>query len=468
MPTDAITVWQNCLGLIRKHIPSQSFETWFLPIRPAQLKDKVLTIQVPSRFHYEWLEEHYVAILKQAILQELGKEGKLNYSVVVNGGTPYRNSIARPRRIPPVAGGELPAPENGKITQSGRKDAEIESNLLDNYDFSNFIEGDCNRLARSTGYAVAQNPGITAFNPLFIYGGSGLGKTHLANAIGNTIKQNFTDKRVLYTNGDRFVKEFVNAIKTNQTQKFTDRYLGLDVLIVDDIQFLAGKDKTQENFFHIFNHLHQARKQIVMTSDRSPGELKGLHDRLLSRFRWGLSADMQIPDYETRIAIIQTKLEQEERTLPEDVIYFIAKNVDTNVRELEGVVISLIAKAEILKKPLNVELAAQTMQHVVKTEGRIEIGIEEIQQTVANYFGLTPEDLVSRSRKKDIVTARQIAMFLALRYTNEPLKAIGAHFGGRDHTTVIHARKVVPEKAEKDPSFSSFLEQIKQLIDQMI
>lgn len=467
MPTDAITVWQNCLGLIRKRIPEQSFKTWFLPIRPAQLKDKVLTIQVPSRFHYEWLEEHYVKILKQAISEELGQEGKLNYAVVMNNPKAFRNSIAHPKQTP-ASNGQLQLPVQPRSEKAKPKPSKTENTLLKEYSFTNFIEGDCNRLARSTGFAVAQNPGITAFNPLFLYGGSGLGKTHLANAIGNTINQNHSDKHILYTDGDRFVKEFVEAIRNNQAQQFTDRYLSLDVLIVDDIQFLAGKDKTQENFFHIFNHLHQARKQIIMTSDRSPSELQGLHDRLLSRFKWGLSADMQVPDYETRIAIIQTKLAEEEQSLPEDVVYYIAKNVDTNVRELEGVVISLIAKAEILRKPLNVALAEQTMRHVVKNETKTEIGVEDIQQTVASYFGLTPEELVSRSRKKDIVTARQIAMYLAHRYTDAPLKTIGAHFGGRDHSTVIHARKVVPEKAEKDPNFSSFLEQIKKLIDQMI
>jgi chromosomal replication initiator protein len=339
----------------------------------------------------------------------------------------------------------------------------IKLHLNPNYVFDSFIEGDCNRLARSAGYAVATKPGITSFNPLLIYGGVGLGKTHLVHSIGNQIRSSLEDKLVFYVSSEKFTNQFTDAIKNNSIQQFTHFYLQVDVLIIDDVQFLSGKEKTQEMFFHIFNHLHQNGKQVILTSDRPPRDLQGLQDRLLSRFKWGLTADLQLPDFETRIAIINRKLQADGIDIPEDVVEYLAYSVDTNVRELEGVLISLIAHASLTRREINLELAKQTLKNIVQ-EIDSEVGIDYIQKTVSEYFGISVEDMKAKTRKKEIVISRQVAMFLAKEYTNHSLKSIGYHFGGRDHSTVIHAVQSVDNMMETDARFAHSLEEVKKKI----
>jgi chromosomal replication initiator protein len=443
-------------------VEEQAFNTWFEPIIPIKYDKNVLTIQVPSQFFYEWLEEHYVHVLRDAIVDQLGAEGKLEYSIVIDTG----NSKSEPYTI------NLPTtqrPDRKNIKEGPNKFSEkniedlftYDFNLNSNYTFETFIEGDCNRLARSAGFAVAQRPGITSFNPLMVYGGVGLGKTHLAQAIGNEILQHISDKEVIYVPAEKFTQQFIESVKINKIQEFQNFYNRCDILILDDVQFLAGREKTQEIFFHVFNHLHQSGKQIIMTSDCPPKDLKGMEERLLSRFKWGLTADLQQPDFETRIAIIHKKMQSDGINIPEKVIEYLAYSVDTNVRELEGVLISLIAHGSLMKKDIDLELAKQTLKTIVH-DIDTEVSIDYIQKTVSEYYHLKTDDLKDKTRKKEVVIARQLAMYFAKEYTNLSLKSIGYHFGGRDHSTVIHAVQSVNDMYDVDSRFRSSVDELKK------
>ncbi|MEP2773955.1 MAG: chromosomal replication initiator protein DnaA [Fulvivirga sp.] len=466
MQVDCESVWKDCLRVIRENVAEQSFNTWFKPISPIRCNNDVLTIQVPSQFFYEWLEEHYVHILKKAINAVMGPQARLEYSVIVDNGnsSSSRLSVNLPNRANPKKSSysgngkeEYGSPFQLKTVDSPFQ----ESQLNPNYIFDTYIEGDCNRLARSAGYAVAQKPGVTSFNPLMLYGGVGLGKTHLVQAVGNEIKNNLGNKFVLYVSSEKFTNQFIDALKNNKIQEFQNFYMQVDVLIIDDVQFLAGKERTQEIFFHIFNHLHQAGKQIIMTSDCPPRDLRGLEERLLSRFKWGLTADLQQPDYETRVAIIQRKMQADGIDIPENVIEYLAYSVDTNIRELEGVLISLIAHASLSRVEINLELAKQTLKNIVQ-DIETEVGIDYIQKTVAEYFKVEVESLKDKIRKKEIVIARQVAMYFSKEYTNHSLKAIGYHFGGRDHSTVIHAVQSVNDMIDTNANFKSSVEELKK------
>jgi len=464
---EAVTVWHRCLQVIRENIPDQSFRTWFDPIVPMRLDGKALTIQVPSQFFYEWLEENYVHILRKALDFAIGHDGQLQYSIIVDKG----DEGNRPLTV------NVPTTKSPQTAKPDKVDADIKSPFemkdldslqLDSYlnptnTFDNFVEGDCNRLGRSAGFAVAQKPGMTAFNPLMIYGGVGLGKTHLVQAIGNYIKNNNQDKFVLYVSSEKFTNQFINAIRTDTLRHFMNFYMQVDVLVIDDVQFLAGKEKTQESFFHIFNHLHGAQKQIIMTSDRSPRDLQGMQDRLLSRFKWGLSADVQQPDLETRIAIIQKKLQAEGVYIDNNVIEYLAHSINTNVRELEGVVVSLIAQSSLNRREIDLELAKTILRNIV-IDSEKEVTIDLVQEVVADYMNVSVADLKSKSRKKETVFPRQIAMYLAKEKTELSLKSIGFHFGGRDHSTVIHAIQTISDLVDNDPQTRETVEKLKGLI----
>lgn len=461
-------MWNSCLEVIRDHISEQSFNTWFAPIVPMSLKDDILTIQVPSHFFYEWLEEHYVGLLRKAIVHALGSNGMLEYSIVVDKGgeTHMPNTVSIPT-VKTGFSGSGNVEQNGQAGSYGSpftlKDIAPEflnSQLNPNYTFESYVEGECNRLARAAGYAVAAKPGVTSFNPLMIYGGVGLGKTHLVQAIGNHVKSVNDRKFVLYVSSEKFTNQFIEALKENKIQEFSNFYLKVDLLIIDDVQFLSGKERTQEIFFHIFNHLHQSGKQIVMTSDRPPKDLQGLQERLVSRFKWGLTTDLQQPDFETRIAIIQKKVQSEGIEIPENVIEYLAYSVDTNIRELEGVLISLIAQASLNKKEIDLELAKQTLQSIVK-DVDTEVDIDYIQKFVAEHFNTTPELLKDKTRKQEIVVARQVAMYLAKEHTGFSLKTIGYHFGGRDHSTVIHAIQSVNDLIDTDKRMAASIQELR-------
>ncbi len=462
MEVDCGTVWSDCLKVIKENVAEQSFNTWFQPIIPLACSDDVLTIQVPSQFFYEWLEEHYISVLKKAITEVLGKGARLEYSVIVDRGNSRTSPLSV--NLPNRSNASKPSSKEDYISPFQLKHVDHlyqESQLNPNYTFDTYIEGDCNRLARSAGFAVAQKPGITSFNPLMLYGGVGLGKTHLVQAIGNEIKNQLADRFVLYVSSEKFTNQFIDALKNNKIQEFQNFYMQVDILIIDDVQFLAGKERTQEIFFHIFNHLHQAGKQIIMTSDCPPRDLKGLQERLLSRFKWGLTADLQQPDYETRVAIIQRKMQADGINIPENVIEYLAYSVDTNVRELEGVLISLIAHASLNRVELDLELAKQTLKNIVH-DIDTEVSIDYIQKTVAEYFKVEVESLKDKIRKKEIVIARQVAMYFSKEYTDHSLKAIGYHFGGRDHSTVIHAVQSVNDMMDTNAHFKSSVEELKK------
>ena len=451
-------IWKNCLEYIEERVPNQSFTTWFEPIKPLKIEGNVLTIQVPSQFFYEWLEENYVHILKEAIEKEIGSEGRLEYSVVVESEEAKKNSPT-PLKINNLAERNG---SNGKgLNYAFIDDLANENNLNPTYTFDNFIEGDCNRLGRSAGFAVAKKPGVTSFNPLMIYGGVGLGKTHLVQSIGNFIKKEEQVKKVIYVASEKFTNQFIDSLKNNNVQSFISYYREVDVLILDDVQFLRDKEKTQEIFFHIFNHLHQAGKQIVMTSDCAPKDLKGLQERLVSRFKWGLTADLQQPAFETRMAIIQRKIQEDGIHIPEEVVEYIAYTVDTNIRELEGVIVSLIAHASLMRVDVDLELAKKVLKNIVK-EIDSEVGIDYIQKTVSEYFHVGQDDLKAKTRKKEIVIARQVAMYFSKDYTNHSLKSIGYHFGGRDHSTVIHALQSVNDMIDTDAKFRYSVDELKK------
>jgi chromosomal replication initiator protein len=467
---DVEIVWQNCLKIIRDSISEQSYKTWFEPIIPGKLEGKKLTIQVPSQFFYEWLEENYVHLLRKSLDYAIGRDGMLEYSIIVDSGNQKKNeppiSINMPQQsssVGRVDNGNNNGGYNNNNNHSQQvrnpfemKDLDalnLDSFLNPNYTFDNFVEGDCNRLARAAGFAVASKPGVTSFNPLMIYGGVGLGKTHLVQAIGNFMKNRAAGKFVLYVSSEKFTSQFINAIRNNSLQDFMSFYMQVDILIIDDVQFLSGKEKTQETFFHIFNHLHQSGKQIVMTSDRPPRELEGVEDRLLSRFKWGLTADLQTPDFETRIAIIQKKAAAEGIDIAYEVIEYLAHSIDTNVRELEGVMISLLAQASLTRRDIDVELAKNTLRHLIKDSEK-EVTIDTIIESVTEHFKVRIPDLKGKSRLREIVLPRQIAMYLAKELTNLSLKSIGYHFGGRDHSTVIHAIQTVNDLMDTDKDIS--------------
>ena len=464
MQNEYNTVWNQCLEIIKNEVSEQGFTTWFQPIVPLRLEGKNLTIQVPSQFFYEWLEEHYIQVLKKSLTSVIGDGAKLEYSVIVDQGNKQNGPYTV--NLPNRSVGSSRQKEDNKAANPFVLDTVLEpqdSQLNANYSFDTFIEGDCNRLARSAGYAVAKKPGLTSFNPLMIYGGVGLGKTHLVQSIGNEIKANLSDKFVLYVSSEKFINQFIKAVQNNELQSFQTYYLQVDALIIDDVQFFANKERTQEIFFHIFNHLHQSGKQIIMTSDRPPKDLKGLEERLLSRFKWGLTADLQQPDFETRMAIIHNKMEAEGINIPPDVCEYLAYTVDTNIRELEGVLISLIAHASLNRRDIDLELAKQIMKNIVH-DIETEVGIDYIQKTVAEYYHLNQDDLKDKTRKKEIVIARQVAMYFAKEYTNHSLKSIGYHFGGRDHSTVIHALQTVNDLIATDKYFKQNVSEIRKRI----
>lgn len=472
MKKDYEKIWDNCLEIIKDNVNSQSYKTWFEPIKPIRLQNNVLTIQVPSQFFYEWLEEHYVGLLKKVIRKELGPEGRLEYSIIMEniyGVKPYTV------RVPGTNKKEIKNPPvNMRLDMTnsnacnpfaipGLRRVTVESNLNPEFSFENFIEGDCNRLARSAAFAVTNKPGETSFNPLFIYGGTGLGKTHLAHAIGIEIKKKLPDKMVLYVPAERFTTQFIDAIQNNKTNDFVNFYQMIDVLIVDDVYFLSGKEKTQDVFFHIFNHLQQNKKQIVMTSDRAPVDLVGFEQRLLSRFKWGLAADLQPPDLETRIAILEKMAYAEGIELPRDILEHIAYSITSNIRELRGALISLLAQASLNRKQITIDLARQMIDKFVRNTAK-EVSIDYIQKVVCDYFNLPIDLLKSKTRKREVVQARQIAMYFAKQFTKSSLATIGAHCGGKDHATVLHACRTVNNLMDTDKKFRHYIQELDKKI----
>ena len=463
MTVTAQSVWINCLEFIKDNIQPQAYKTWFEPIKAVKLTDSALSIQVPSKFFYEWLEEHYVKILKVALTKELGETAKLVY--IIKMENTYGNKQPFTEKIPSSNRGSLKSqdvdvPFNNKSPQlrnpfviPGIRNVKIESQLNPNYSFENFLEGDSNRLARSAGLAVANKPGGTSFNPLLIFGGVGLGKTHLAHAIGVDIKDKYPEKTVLYISAEKFTQQYIDAVKKNNRNDFIHFYQIIDVLIIDDVQFLSGKTGTQDVFFHIFN------QQVISTSDKAPVDMQDIEQRLLSRFKWGLSAELQNPDFETRVSILKNKLYRDGVEMPDDIIEYVAKNIKSNVRELEGAIISLIAQSSFNKKEITIDLARIIVEKFVKNTKR-EVSIDYIQKIVSDYFQMDVDTLQSKTRKRHIVQARQLAMFFAKKLTKASLASIGSQIGKRDHATVLHACKTVDNLSSTDKQFRKYVEDI--------
>ncbi|HPD95282.1 MAG: chromosomal replication initiator protein DnaA [Bacteroidales bacterium] len=465
-------VWQNCLKIIKDNVTPISFQTWFEPIIPVKLEKNVLTIQVPSPFFYEYLEEQYIDLLRKTLRKELGSDAKLEYSVVMENSA-FRNQLPVTVNLPTQNKTDLRnKPISGTPSQDisiknpfvipGIKKLHVDPQLNPEYNFNNFIEGECNRLARSAGLAIAQSPGKNPFNPFFIYGNSGLGKTHLAHAIGIEIKNRFPEKTVLYVHAVKFQTQYTDAqYKNNNINDFLHFYQSIDVLILDDVHEFAGKEKTQNTFFHIFNHLHQTGKQLIITSDQPPADLQGLEQRLLSRFKWGLSADLQAPDFETRMAILKRKAYNDGIEVPEDVLEYIAANITQNIRELEGTLISMIAQSTLVNKEINIELASKMIDKLIKNTKK-DLTIDYIQKIVCEYFGLPTEAIHAKTRKREIVQARQIAMYFSKNLTKSSLSTIGSVIGNKDHATVLHACKTVSNLIETDKRFRLQIDDIEK------
>jgi len=471
MSRNASSVWNDCLSFIKDNIQPQAYKTWFLPIKPVKLSENILSIEVPSKFFYEWLEEHYVKILKTALQKELGNDARLVYSIRMENT--FGNKAAFTENIPSnnregIQPQEVDAPLHSQTSElknpfviPGIKNLQIESQLNPSYNFDNFLEGDSNRLGRSAAQAVAAKPGGTSFNPLLIFGGVGLGKTHLAHAIGVEIKEKYQDKTVLYIAAEKFTQQYIEAVKKNTRNDFIHFYQLLDVLIIDDVQFLSGKTGTQDVFFHIFNHLHQNGKQVILTSDKAPVDMQDIEQRLLSRFKWGLSAELQLPNYETRISILKNKLYRDGVNINDDIVEYVAKNIKTNVRELEGAIISLIAQSSFNKAEITLELAQDVVMKFVKNTKR-EVSIDYIQKVVSDYFQMDIETLQSKTRRRHIVQARQLAMYFAKKFTKASLASIGNQIGKRDHATVLHACKTVDNLTFTDKQFRKYVEDLSQ------
>jgi len=466
------TVWSSCLNIIKDIVEWQHYKTWFEPIKPVLLKDNVLTIQVPSQFFYEYIEEHYVTLLAKTLKRELGKNARLEYRIMMDSGNSknkpvtmdvpgqsYKSYSNNEMDFPLV----INNPVKNPFVIPGLRKMQIDPQLNPTYTFDSYVEGNCNRVARRAGKTVAEKPGTTSFNPLVIYGGVGLGKTHLAQAIGNEVKNLHNNKVVLYVSSEKFINQFVDHGKNNAINDFIHFYQLIDVLIIDDVQFFNRAEKSQDAFFAIFNHLHQSGKQLILTTDKPPKDLEGVQERLLSRFRWGLSADLQIPDYETKIEILERKMKNDGLEMPKEVVKYIAYNIQNNIRELEGALISLLAQSSLNKREIDLDLAKKVLRNFIKSSSK-EITIDTIQKMVCDYFDVPYEKLLQKTRKREIVQARQITMFLAKAFTKNSLKTIGEHFGGRDHTTVIHSCQTVKDLMDTDVLFKESVIELQQKV----
>ena len=435
--------WENCLSLIRKEISDQQYQTWFKPIILLKITSSTITLQVPTKFFYEWLEDHYLKLLNNTVKKVLGKKTKIEY--VVSEVKEEAKSVNTKRKI--------------KIEEI--KQTKFD-NLNRNFKFKTFISGKCNSVPRAAGKRICKNPGDNPFNPLMVYGGVGLGKTHLIQSIGNKISKK-NQKSVYYVTSEKFANQFIDALKENRLKDFTKFYVNIDCLIIDDVQFFKGKEKTQEVFFHIFNQLNLNNKQIILSADKSPINMDGLEQRLISRFKSGLTVELEKPEFETRLNILNAKINNENIKISEEVIHYIAVQVDTNIRELEGVLISLLAHSTITKKPIDIELTKSIIGKIVKDTNK-EINISYIQEIVSKFFNISINEMKDKARKKEIVIARQVAMYFSKDFTNNSLKSIGFHFGGRDHSTVIHAVQSVNDMIDTDSIFKKNVEEIKKRI----
>ena len=459
--SDHVGLWKRCLKVIRDNVPETTFNTWFVPIVPLKYENKAMTVQVPSQFFYEFLEEKFVELLRVTLYKEIGEGTKLMYRVLADKTNNITVDLeATDRSVAVSRKGNIREANKAPNLLKTPSPQDLDSRLNPSYNFDNFIEGYSNKLSRTAGEAVALNPAKTTFNPLFVYGPSGVGKTHLVNAVGTRIKELYPEKRVLYVSAHLFQVQYTDSVRNNTINDFINFYQTIDVLIIDDIQEFASLTKTQNTFFHIFNHLHQNGKQLILTSDRAPVMLQGMEERLLTRFKWGLLAELEKPNVELRKNILKCKIHRDGLNFPEEVINYIAENVNESVRDLEGVVISLMAHSTIYNKEIDLELAERIVQKIVRCEAKKVITIEDIIEKVCNHFQITQSAIHTKSRKREVVQVRQIAMYLSKKHTDSSSSKIGQVIGNKDHATVLHACKIVKDQCEVDKSFRSDIEDI--------
>jgi chromosomal replication initiator protein DnaA len=470
MQIDFKLLWNECLDVIKKNIPEPNFNMWFTPIVPISYANKELLIQVPSQFFYEYLEAHYVKLMKMTLSRFFGEETTLKYRVTVDntsGSTIEYTTDNNNSGIKP----------DGNKFENNRKEAvrkvatpftqslpqDFDPQLNSKYTFDNYFEGTSNKLVRTAGEAIAKDPGRTAFNPLFIFGPSGVGKTHLCHAIGARILELHPEKRVLYVSAHLFRIQYGDASQKHTVNDFMYFYQNIDVLLIDDIQELIGMTKTQEAFFNIFNHLHMLGKQLILTSDKAPVDLNGMEERLVTRMKWGLTAELARPDIELRRKILKNKISHDGIVIPNDVFNFIAENVTNNVRDLEGILVSLMANSLINNREIDLSLTKRVVEQNVRLEKK-QISVEMIQKAVCQYYNIEPTVIQMCSRKREIVQARQITMFLVKKYTNFSFSRIGKIVGKKDHATVLHACKTIKDQIETNRSFRSSVEEIECLL----
>lgn len=448
MNKDCDKIWTNCLNVIRQEISSQSFQTWFSPIVPKKIQDNVLTVQIPSQIFYEWIEGNYLDVLKKAIGLSINSKCKLEYVIEKRQQTAGGKHLLRQtNQVQDFQKTPLKQLTNGKRPTITFR----ELPFINRYNFENFVEGRCNRVVKSAATAIAQNPGKTSFNPLMIYGGVGLGKTHIAQAIGNHIMSVFDrNQKIKYVPAELFASQYIHAVRENEIHAFSDKFMDVDLLIVDDIQFLAGKEKTQEIFFHIFNYLHQNGKQLVMTSDTAPHNISGLQERLLSRFKWGLTTQLENPDLDTRISIIEKKASSANLFMDHDVMRYIASFGDLNIREVEGVLISIVAHTTINNVDVTLTLVKQIIGEIAQEVGSEDVSLEKVLDVVANHFRLDSKEIKGSLRTKEVVLARKMIMHIAKTHTNKTLKAIGLFFGKKHHSSIVYAVKNLEDLLNAD------------------
>jgi chromosomal replication initiator protein len=466
MSQDAQELWAQCLLNIERRLRPQSFNTWFRPTTARRFDDDILEIEVSSSYFAHFVETNYLSLIQSVVDEETQRAPRVTFHVADEKGSLPIEEEPEQRADPPP-GPVRSVPVHGQ--PAAKPPAEPSTGPLfymplnEKYIFETFVVGEGNRFAHAASQAVAASPGKTQFNPLVIYGGVGLGKTHLLQAIGHHALSLESGLRVVYVPSEKFMSDFIESLRQQNASEFQRLYRSADVLLVDDIQFLIRGEHTQNEFFHTFNALHQNGKQIVMTCDSPPGELEGLEERLISRFQWGLVTSIEPPDLETRIAILQKKAEVNGILLPDDVATFLGNYISSNIRELEGALNHIMAYCAVNQAELSVEAARKIVQQR-STQDNQHLTIEGIQKLVAEHFDLTPELLIGKTRKQEIASPRQIAMYLAKRHTKSPLKVIGLHFGNRDHSTVVHAVRTVDKKSANDPVFAQVVERLSEEI----